>query len=104
MAGQDSTRVTMEMVRAANAAIGHHFFDASSMRFFDSRAPRSTVDGSRYFVTSERFDYSSPRLFTVRYASVSGEIDTVGEFQGYASRAAAVAAARRVIRSGEDAS
>ena len=88
----------MGAIRAENARIGHHFFSRDTLRFFDSRIPRATVDGSRYFVTSERFDYSSPRLYTVRYANTDGSIDTIGKFQGYSTRAAAVAAARRLIR------
>lgn len=34
---------TMADVRAANKAIGHHYFERSTMRFFDSRVDSSST-------------------------------------------------------------
>lgn len=83
---------TMAEVRAANARAGYHWFSAETMRFFNSRVCGELV-GGRYFVTSERYDYAAPRLYTVREVLPTGEIETVGDFQGYTS----ARAARRAI-------
>lgn len=87
---------TVSAIREANRAAGLHFFDPSSMRFFDSRV-LSGVIGGRYFVTSERYTHSDgtaePRRYTVRSMDSAGRIDTVGEFQEWSTAAAARAAA-----------
>ena len=73
-------------VKQANQRAGYYFFERATMRFFKSRVARScyaTKDGGAYFVTSEQFDHTTPRLYTVRYAKPDGDIDTVGEFQAY---------------------
>lgn len=60
-----------------------HFFDADTMRFFNSRIGAVDVKGDDwYFVTSERCDWGSgsPRMFSVRKMDIDGEIETVGEF------------------------
>jgi hypothetical protein len=83
---------------------GHgHWFDADAIRFFHSRVAATaykTDDGSRaYFVSSERYDFDTARKFTVRvYNFETHDIRTVGEFQAYASRSGADAAARRLAR------
>lgn len=87
---------TISEIREANRAAGLHFFDPSSMRFFDSRT-LSGVIGGRYFVTSERFTYSDgtaeSRRYTVRSIDSAGRIDTVGDFQEWSTAGAARAAA-----------
>lgn len=94
---------TMEDVREANRAIGHHWFDADTLRFFRSRIG-GALYGGRYFVSSEQFQgswseghYSEPRRYTVRVANQDGTVDTVGEFQAYASRAQALRAIRELL-------
>ena len=60
-----------------------HFFDKGAMRFFNSRLTNIIYCSlvGVYFVTSEAFDYNSPRLFTVRRLDLeTGKIDTIGEF------------------------
>ena len=73
---------TISEIQAANERLGHHWFEPGALRFFNSRVG-CTVYASRYFVSSEQFDYTSPRLYTVRRANDDGSIDTVGEFQAY---------------------
>ena len=85
----------MAAIRAANAEIGHHFFDAGTMRFFNSHIVAGPF-GGRYFVTSERCGDSDPRRFTIRMALDSGEVDTVGDFQEFATLEAATAEAREL--------
>jgi hypothetical protein len=94
---QDVYYYGMESVKRANAALGHYFFSPDTMRFFRSRLPHTVYYG-RYFVTSEQFDYDSPRLYTIRVANPDGSIDTVGEFQQYRSRSAAVNAIHRMMK------
>lgn len=86
---------------------GHQgrWFDESTRRFFGSRIGKAVypaADGSAFFVSSERYDDESPRLYSVRRAFWEGgqvEIKTVGEFQQYASRNDAHSAARRLASS-----
>lgn len=66
-----------------NRATGHHFFDADTMRFFNSRVETGLMRG-RFFVTSEKGP-DGIRAYTVRRARDDGSVETVGEggFQGY---------------------
>ena len=65
------------------------FFALGALKFFDGVVYPS-IYGGRYFITSERLDKQSPRLFTVKEAK-SSEIVTIGLFQQYATKAEAVA-------------
>lgn len=87
-------------VRAANAAIGGHWFERGSMRFFNS-VIESKLIGGRWFVTSERMDLDRRKLYSVREALPTGEIDTVGEFQGYGTREDAMDAVRELVWAGK---
>lgn len=90
---------TMDDVRAANKARGHHFFEPGTLRFFRSRIG-SELHGGRYFITSEQFVGSSgrgARLFTVREVKPDGSCATVGEFQAYATRSQALGAIKRLL-------
>jgi len=78
-------------VRARNSVHGGHWFDHSTMHFFKSRVSEtaylSADDKQSFFVSSERYsqDYA-PRRYTVRVQDCeTGSIDTVGNFQGYAT-------------------
>lgn len=73
-----------------------HFFDKSAMRFFNSRLSDGGYSNGKevYFVTSERFDSNSPRLYTIRKLTLkTGSIDTV-EFQQYKTKKTAEKYAR----------
>ena len=73
-----------------------HFFSKDAMKFFSSRVVDEVFPsrGKVYFITSEKFDYKSPRLFTVRVLDLeSRRIDTIGEFQAYETRTQALTAA-----------
>lgn len=88
---------TIEEIEADHRSTGGHFFDAASKRFFRSRIGQIVI-GGRFFITSEQFDRdNSPRLYTIREC-INGSIETVGEFQGYATAAAARAAASKIAR------
>lgn len=88
---------SIDAVKQANTARGHHWFDPDTMRFFDSRV-ESGIIGARTFVSSEQFHASDgtsfPRIYKVREVQDDGSIDTLPV--DYATREAAVAAAERV--------
>jgi hypothetical protein len=69
-----------------------YFFTASAMRFFGSRILWDTLTeaapGVWLFITSERF-YQEPRAYTLKQWTKESGIDTVGDFQQYATAAAA---------------
>lgn len=91
--------VSIETIKARNRAAGRYYFEPATMRFFRSRTAQygfEAANGDIYFVTSEQFDYRSPRLYSVRKMTPDGEISTVGEFQQYASRCGATKAAQRL--------
>lgn len=70
-------------IRAITTGAGSHFFDAATMRFFQSRvlegvyAPdgHDAVEGNRFFfVTSERYD-DNPRHYAVRVLTLQSVRD-----------------------------
>lgn len=81
-----ATRYTMADIRSANKAAGHHWFDPSSMRFFNTIVSRSVYQGPGgvFFVSSEQFVGSQgadPRKYTVRtFDPANGHVGTLGEF------------------------
>jgi len=93
--------MTIEDIKRANRAAGHCWFEPAALRFFGSMVHDRVHEGPGgvFFVSSERQNYSTPRLYSVRQAINGGRgITTIGEFQGYASSRAAHAAAERFAR------
>lgn len=78
--------LSVTQIKRHNEDIGHHFFSPDTLRFFKSKVYEDLHLG-RYFITSERNEYATPsvREYTIRRATGTGEIDTVGEFGQYAS-------------------
>ena len=92
---------TIADVKRANKASGYHWFSEGALSFFDGRV-ESPLIGGRFFVSSERFWPSlgapAPRLYTVREVNAEdGRVETFGEFQGYATKARAVEAAKGLV-------
>jgi hypothetical protein len=73
---------TLAEVKAANKANGNHWFERSTMRFFNSVIESRLMDGG-FFITSERMELEFPKLYTVRRADENGLIETIGRFQEY---------------------
>lgn len=94
---------TIDAIMRANRESGGHYFDADTMRFFSSRVLPTVIAG-RFFITSERtgFDHSSPRAYSVREFMPDGSIETVGEFNAYATSGAAKTAARNAAKTRHD--
>lgn len=73
---------TIDDIRTANAVRGGHFFSKGALKFFKSRVSDTVYQGigGIYFVTSERFDNTTRRGYTVRaFNPETGNINTVGE-------------------------
>lgn len=88
--------ITVSAIKVANKAIGHHWFDADTMRFFSSRVLRGVI-GGRLFVTSER-PPEGEREYRVRIADDAGAVSTVaGPFP---RQEAARLAAYRLVKEG----
>ena len=90
-----------QIISEAQSA-GSHFFDESTLRFFSSRI-HSKIYGGCYFITSERDNYrdSNPRFYTIRKYEGGLKIETVGEFCQYKTRAQAVSAVNKLIKTEE---
>lgn len=79
-----------------------YWFTKGAMAFFNSRVSsdiyHSTKEkGTIYFISSERRDHSTPRLYTVRkYNMRTHDIDSEGGFQAYTYLGAAKTAARKL--------
>ena len=93
-----STRVffTIAEIKQANREAGHHWFEPATMRFFRSRVSGPVI--ANMFVSSEDDRLGGGRLYTIRRANPDGSIDTVGDFQQYGSKAAALRAIRRIAK------
>lgn len=89
--------ITIGNIKYNNAQAGYHFFEAATMRFFNSRILQAVYqgEGGVFFVTSEKFDERSPRLYTVRkYDPATRSIDTVDGFNELSKYQAQAGAAR----------
>lgn len=91
---------TMAQLKQMNRNAGRYYFSRDTMRFFNSRVSNNVYTGTTgwYFVTSERMRYHPdyPRLYSVCKMSPDGSVSTIGEFQGYATRALALGEAKRL--------
>lgn len=80
---QRATITSIESLKAVAKGAGSHFFDASAMRFFNSRVLEGiypvdgweTTEGARFlFVTSERYE-DEPRRYSVRMLTLGSQRD-----------------------------
>jgi hypothetical protein len=72
-------RTISEIVKA-NQAIGHYYFSADTMGFFNSKINEETYDAGSagtVFVVSDKFDDEGPRRYVPRLAHPSGSIDSL---------------------------
>ncbi len=99
-----NSKLGIDVIQRLNKNKGHHFFSPDTMLFFKSRAPQVAIyneksqPGKAYFVTSEQFDYGSPRYYTVRVCNMTtGDIDTVGKFQQYTTSKEAYRAINNIL-------
>jgi hypothetical protein len=77
-----------EVIRADQANHGH-FFDQGAVRFFNSRSPQYAYkwNGYYFWVLSEKFDSSTPRKYTIRFACCDCmSIHDIDGFQAHGSK------------------
>lgn len=80
---------TIAQIEEANKKIGGHWFDADSKRFFNSIAHDKIYNGNIFLSTEKnnsRYNDDKKRYFTVRCAFDNGDIETLGNFQGFATK------------------
>lgn len=77
-------RMSIYEMKAANEAIGQHWFDTDTMRFFNTRI-ESQPDKNDQFITSESYDGERKnRRYTLRgFDRATGEVKTLGEFNSH---------------------
>ena len=99
-----SGQYLIDEVKTKSQKNAPYFFDKDSMRFFNSRVLELAWQKNNeiYFITSEadsgRIQHKgSIRAFTVRKLTVNGGIDTIGEFQGYATKREAQKAIMEIL-------
>ena len=98
--------LSMDQIKARNAEVGHHFFEAGALRFFRSRIGKTVYQGPGgiYFVTSEQFvgsnGYTAPRRYSVRrFDPSTGAVDSAGPFNELGKSAANSLAKRLALGS-----
>ena len=64
--------MTITDIKRNNKKAGLHFFCKETMRFFNSRIETALYKDNT-FITSEQFDYKSPRGYTIRKAVDCGK-------------------------------
>lgn len=74
---------TIDDVIAANRRIGHHWFEPSTMRFFESTIETGILKGC-YFVSSETGP-DRKTGYTLRVVRENGSVGTVGTFRAHKS-------------------
>lgn len=84
---------TISDLRAMNQRAGYHFFERSTMRFFNSRVERNVkmCDRGWLFITSEQYERQA-RKWTLRLMTPDGDTKTIGGFQAHATKRNALAA------------
>ena len=83
--------MTIDQIKQLDKEAGHHFFEADTMRFFNSRV--SSVTFGSYFVTSENGPDNIRAWSVRRLDPETRHVVTVGEFQRYPSLKSALKAA-----------
>ena len=74
---------TMKQLMQLNSSNDRHFFSEGAMNFFNSQVQQLPPYSGCVFVTSEQFDYKTPRFFTVRIMHSDGSVETMSEFQQF---------------------
>lgn len=88
-------------IKDANQRAGNHWFTPEAMRSFSSKVYEPVYHG-RFFISSEQDKYNNDsREYSIRYADNTGQIQTVGDFQAYATKDKAERALRRFLTGAE---
>lgn len=66
-------------IKQANRDINNYWFDKDTMKSFNCRV-LETVYKKQLFISSEKYNYDTDRLYTVRFCDSTGSIGTIGDF------------------------
>jgi hypothetical protein len=86
---------TIEQVKRANERAGQVWFSRETQSLWHCRIAPGVIAG-RLFITSEALALHDTRRYTIRLATDDGHVVTVGEFQEFATLAAARKRAREL--------
>ena len=89
---------SMDQIKKCNEWAGKYWFSPDTLRFFKSRIGDTVHQGKGgiYFISSEVPPHS-PRQYTVRrFDPKKYGVNTVGDFQAFATRAAAERMAKKL--------
>ncbi len=92
---------SIEEIIETNKRAYMHFFEPATLRFFNSRVGSDVFSGPGgiFFITSERFNRESRRMYTVRqFDPCTGDVSTVKGFQKFLSRNAALRTAESISK------
>ena len=84
-----------------NKAIGHHWFDADALRFFNTEIESSLLvrGGRQFFITSDRMELDDEKRYSIREVRPDGRIKTYGkELREHATVAEAIRIAEKAFR------
>lgn len=82
----------LSTIRRANIAAGGHWFDRSTLRFFNSRVYRTVYQGPGgvYFVSWESYDGINGDFTVRQFNPDTGDVRTYGDIMSHKTRKAAV--------------
>ena len=83
--------LTVGEMKARNKAAGYNWFDNGTMKFFGTKI-ESAPNAKGIFITSEYNFDRTKRLYTLRKFESDSTVTTIGEFQAYNTKSAALAA------------
>lgn len=94
--------IDIQEVKDKNRGAGQFWFSSGAMRFFNSRvgstAYKDKSGRKAYFISSEKYDYKTPRKYSIRVADLNtGNINTIGDFQEFRTRASAMRRLKEIV-------
>lgn len=92
---------TIADVKKKNKEINNHWFERSTMKFFNSII-ESELIADKYFITSERFEPHMPKLYSVNEALPNGEINIKSEFQEFKTKKEALTFIKSLLKNEEN--
>lgn len=79
-----------------------NFFSKGAKRFFNSKINMQQFAKYGFFITSEKYDENSDRLYSIRLFQISssgkGTINTVNEFQAFSSLSKAQNELKKIVK------
>lgn len=94
------SRLTIQDIMDLNRKAGQHWFDKDTMGFFKSKVPQSHVGlvKNKYFISSEKSPWDARKYSIREWRGKTKDIETVGEFGAYKTKAQAERNLKKLIR------